>query len=299
MGGLILNHHDRRDIDMARKGIAGSGLAAYRHDLRSLLLGSIIDNSTAVATCVGDRLRYGLAETEGPLDREVVFVLDGVGGFQLAPLALRRALRTPESAVGSVLFRWQTAVPGEFLTDLMQLRRNRLMGLQLARRILAFRRCHPQTVLHLVAFSGGVGVAVFACEWLRGRGGLETFIMACPALSPEYNLAPALRSVVRSYALVSHRDWLILGIGTRVLGTMDRRFSRAAGYVGFRIPTNITSDQIGRYNRLRFIRWTPALKAVGHHGGHFAWARPPFLREHLLPLLRGKPKLAAERVKPA
>ena len=39
-----------------------------------------------IATCVAERLRHGAPEIAGPVDREVVFILDGVGGFQAAPL---------------------------------------------------------------------------------------------------------------------------------------------------------------------------------------------------------------------
>ncbi len=261
-------------------------------------MGLITSYPSAMATYLVDRVRYGLAETEGPLDREVVFVLDGVGGSQAAPLAVRRSLKTEGSDVGSILFRWQTPVPGDFLRHLMCLRRNRLMGLKLARRILEFRRSHPQTTLHVVAFSGGVGIAVFACEQLAGRGDLETLVMVCPAMSPDYNLACALRSVMRCYALVSHRDRLILGMGTRLFGTTDRQFQAAAGQVGFRIPEDVTSEEIDAYSRLRLIRWTPKLKPLGHYGGHMGWARMPFLRRHLLPMLHGKPVLPVEAVKP-
>jgi pimeloyl-ACP methyl ester carboxylesterase len=202
------------------------------------------------------------------------------------------------STIGTILFRWQTPVPFEVLTDLMWLRRNRLMGLKLARRILQFRRSHPRTALHLIAFSGGAAIAVFACERLRGRGRLETLALICPAMSPDYNLAPALRSVTRCYALISQRDRLILGIGTRLFGTTDRKFSAGAGKVGFRIPAGAASEEIRTYDRLRLIRWTPSLKALDHHGGHMGWGQVPLLRRHLPALLRGEPKLAVEEVRP-
>jgi len=260
-------------------------------------MGFLIDHPKAIATYLSDRARYGLAEVEGPLDNEVLFVLDGVGGFQLAPLAVRRAVRMEDPSVGSVLFRWQTPVPGEIWTDLMWLRRNRFMGLVLARKILAFRRARPRVALHLIAFSGGVGIALFAGEHLRARGQLQTLIIACPAVSPDYNLARALRSVRRCYALVSHRDRLILGAGTRVFGTTDRRFEPGAGQVGFRIPSAMDAEDTEAYRRLEVIQWTPTLRAVGHYGGHMGWARVPFLRAHLLPLMRGEPELPVEPAK--
>ena len=85
--------------------------------------------------------------------------------------------------------------------------------------------------------------------------------------------------------MVSRRDRWMLGVGTRIFGTMDRRFSSAAGRVGFRPPTALSSEDRSAYDRLREIHWTPLLAGDGHHGGHTGWARVPFLRKHLVPIL--------------
>lgn len=240
---------------------------------------------------MSERMRYGVGEVVGPVDREVVFLLDGVGGLQAGPLLARRALRERGEAIGSVLFRWQWGLTGEIWTDLMWLKRNRVMGGQLARRLLAFRRANPNTVVHILAISGGAGIAVFACEALRGRGRIETLVLPCPALSPTYNLGPALRSVKRCYALVSSRDTVLLGLGTRIFGTTDRVFTAAAGQVGFQMPDGIDEEDARAYQRLREIRWSPQLREVRHNGGHIGWSALPFLREHLPEILRGNPRL--------
>ncbi len=256
-------------------------------------------------TYVTELLRYGIPEVVGPVDREVLFLLDGVGGFQIELLMVRRALRAEDGGgtappdLGTVLFKWQFGLPGDISTDLMWLRRNRLMGLKLARKLLAFRRAHPDTHIHLLAFSGGAGIALFACERLGGRGLLDTLILACPAMSPEYNLAPALQAVSRCYAMVSHKDRWVLGLGTRLFGTTDRRFVRAAGLVGFRMPKGLSNEETRLYERLREIHWSERFIPDGHHGGHAGWAGVRFLRRHLLPMLRGEPRLPTREVKPA
>ncbi|MGB2987814.1 MAG: hypothetical protein WBE26_18250 [Phycisphaerae bacterium] len=247
-------------------------------------------------TCIAERVRQGLPEVVGPLDREVLFILDGVGGFQAAPLMVRRALQEAGSELGTVIVDWQCCLTGEIWTDLMWLRRNQLMGCKLARRLLAFRRAHPQTAIHMLAFSGGAGIAVFACERLRGRCIVDALILACPALSPAYNLGPAMRAVKRCYALISRRDKLILGLGTRIFGTTDRRFSPAAGLLGFRLPAGISDDDARAYERLREIYWLPSLKEEGHHGGHVGWGSVSFLRHHLPGMLRGEPRLPPHQV---
>lgn len=263
-------------------------------------MGVLADRARVITTYLSERARYGMPEASGPLGREVLFLLDGVGGLQAGPLMVRRALRNSDaSTLGTILFTWQYGVPGEIWTDLMWVRRNRLMGAKLARRLLAFRRTHPEARIHVVAFSGGAGVAVFACERLRGRRLMETLVLACPALSPAYNLGPALQAVGRCYALVSHRDTWILGFGTVIFGTVDRRFSPAAGQLGFRTPTGISTEDARAYERLREIRWSPALRRVGHHGGHTGWAGTAFLQRYLPEMLRGEVSLPLHRVQPA
>jgi hypothetical protein len=121
-------------------------------------------------------------------------------------------------------------------------------------------------------------------------------VLACPAISPRYNLCQALHNVQRCYALVSARDRWILGLGTTVFGTTDRAFSSSAGRLGFRRPAGLSSADTAAYDRLREVRWSPELRAFGHSGGHTGWAKPTFLRAHLLPLLRGEPLLPTHEV---
>ena len=272
----------------------------------------LIDRARLISRYFVDLVRHGLPEMTGRVDREALFILDGVGRFQAAPLMVRRALREEGSTLGTVLVDWQFGLPGEIWTDLMWLRRNRLMGLRLARRLRTFRRDHPQTTIHLLAFSGGAGTALFACERLQearrrsaacsptgeDRPFIETLVLACPAVSATYNLGAALRAVQRCYALVSRRDTLILGLGTSVFGTTDRCFASAAGRVGFRLPSPLSDEDARAYRKLSEIRWSPAFKREGHYGGHTGPANVRFLRRHLLPLLHGDPRLPVHAVEP-
>lgn len=261
-------------------------------------MGALACRLTAIFRYLVERARHGAPEFAGSAEGEVCFILDGVGRFHFAPVLIRRMLRECGSDMGTYLYDWQFGLVGEIWTDLMWLHRNRVMGAKLARRLLTFHRTHPHTRIHLIAYSGGAGIAVFALEALRGRQIVETLLIPCPALSPNYNLGPALRAVRRAYALVSRRDYGILGMGTRLFGTTDRRFIGAAGWRGFRRPTGLRREDDEAYDRLGEIHWEPSLKKDGHAGGHTGWAAAGFLRHHFLPILHGEPLLAVHAVAP-
>jgi pimeloyl-ACP methyl ester carboxylesterase len=243
-----------------------------------------VNHVVAISRLWRQRKRHPLEV--GPVEREVVFLLDGVGGYQSTVVRVRQVLRELGDPIGSVIFDWQTACTGEIFSDLTWLRRNRVMGARLARRIRAFQRSYPGTPVHIFALSGGAGIAAFACAYLRPEERIETLLLGCPALSPTYDLSPALRGVHRAYALVSRRDSFFLGLGTRLFGTTDRVRTDAAGRVGFLEPGG---EAAATYDgRLRQLHWEPSLAALGHHGGHLDWLQPTFLRAYLMPMLRGE-----------
>lgn len=260
-------------------------------------MGFLVTRAKLIAVYTAELLRHGLPEAVGPVDREAIWILDGVGGFQFMPLLIRRVIREENWPIGTLWYRWQCGLPVEIWTDLMWHSRNRRQAKCLADSILRFRENHPAARVHIVAYSGGCGIAVFACEKLAPHAAVDTMVLACPAISPTYNLAPALRAVNRCYALISRRDNVILGAGTTVFGTVDRRFTCAAGMTGFLRPRDLGAAEAAEYDKLRQIEWSADLRRYGHRGGHTGWANLPFLREHLLPLLRGEPKLPLREVK--
>lgn len=259
-------------------------------------MGFLTTRLSLVKTYAVERARYGLPESAGPTSQEVIFVLDGVGGFQFVPLVVRKAFRMDGVNIGTIVVRWQFGLIGEIWTDLMWRSRNERQAAKLADRIQSFRTANPDVTIHVVAYSGGCGVALWACERLRPEVGVETLLLVCPAVSPTFNLAPALQNVRRCYALVSRKDSIILGVGTSIFGTTDRKFSSSAGRLGFRRPTGLSREDEACYDRLRQIEWSPDLRRLGNLGGHAGWASVAFLREHLVSLLCGQPRLKSDKL---
>ncbi len=119
---------------------------------------------------------------------------------------------------------------------------------------------------------------------------VERAILLAPALSPAYDLSSALRAVRREMVVFwSPLDVVILGMGTKVFGTVDRVRTAGAGLRGFRVPAPVAKpndDDRRRYDKLRQIRWQPRMAATGYLGGHFGTDSPLFLRKYVVPLLR-------------
>ncbi|MFQ5464034.1 MAG: hypothetical protein ACE5E5_15590, partial [Phycisphaerae bacterium] len=57
------------------------------------MLGFVSNRVAVVSTYLWERWRSGVEEHQGAVGEESLFILDGVGGFQFAPILIRRTLR--------------------------------------------------------------------------------------------------------------------------------------------------------------------------------------------------------------
>ena len=140
--------------------------------------------------------------------------------------------------------------------------------------------------MFLVGKSGGSGMVVRALERLP-EDTVEAAVLLAPALSPGYDLTRALRAVRREMVVFwSPLDLIVLGLGTRVFGTIDRVNAVSAGLVGFRRPEALDEPGKAQYAKLRQVRWRPIMARTGYLGGHVGPDSPAFLRRYVVPLLR-------------
>jgi hypothetical protein len=113
---------------------------------------------------------------------------------------------------------------------------------------------------------------------------VDRIVLIGAALSPDYDLTDALshcrRGIVSFY---SRRDWLMLGVGTKMFGTIDRRRTVSAGRIGFLG----TDGEPARFEGLTQVAWTDAWRDLGHGGGHFGWLARRWVRDVLAPHLDG------------
>ena len=60
-------------------------------------------------------------------------------------------------------------------------------------------------------------------------------------------------------------DFVVLGLGTSLFGTIDGKYTEAAGFVGVQVPPHA---DVAQYQKLIEMRYTPAWIRWGNLGDH-------------------------------
>lgn len=229
------------------------------------------------------------------MDRGLTYLIPGFQGDAAAmylPLAGLRAGGL-ETAVRVVSFGRPFGTMGN-LTDYDG---NRKIARELAREVVAFRREHPAAPIDLVGYSGGGAIALWMAEALPADVRLRHVILIQPAISRGYDLTPALRRVDGvMYHFYSPGDWLVLGMATRLFGTMDRKREDSAGKDGFDLSAAVRDA--GLRDKLREIPWRPFMITYAHFGDHTGLLLSPWNKRFVAPLLV-QPKSGPRAERPA
>ncbi len=207
-----------------------------------------------------------------------------MGGLDLCGTGLIHAAAKTGLAHRIEIVRWGHGF-GRWHRDLTNVENHRTRAAEIVARVEEFRREKPGAPIFLVGKSGGTGMVVRALEALP-EGSIEAAVLISSALSPDYDLSPALKAVRREMVLFwSPLDVFVLGVGTRIFGTVDRKNAVSAGLVGFRRPPGLDASGEAQYAKLRQVKWAPKMASTGYLGGHVGPDSPAFLRKYVLPLL--------------
>ena len=228
------------------------------------------------------------ARAGGPTAPEVrpgvVFVVGGVGGVDplqtCAPFSLRLAGVPHEIRV----FEW---THGKFhmLRDLQDTRYLQDRAKELADQVLAVKAEDPSRPVYLMGHSAGAALVLEAAGRLPPAT-LERLIVLSAAVSPDYDLRPALRATRGEVvAFNCTLDRFMLFWGTTHFGTaIDRFYAPAAGMDGFRVPDNLDKEDRELYNRLVQSDWTPDM-FLERRCLHNSTCMPLFLGRQVTPWL--------------
>jgi hypothetical protein len=182
-------------------------------------------------------------------------------------------------------FRW-THGKGHIFKDLQDTQNAIQKAHELAGTLSSAKLLEPDRPIFVIARSGGTGLVLAAAEQLPPQT-IERIILLSAAVSPKYDLRPALRAsrhgIVSFY---SPLDQIVLGWGTRRFGTIDRFYGPSAGLKGFIVPTEMSPEDRQLYARLVQLPWHPRMIWEGHLGGHFGTNVPTFLGKEVAPWLK-------------
>jgi len=228
----------------------------------------------------------GIAPAQEPAATgSIVFLVGGVGGLENLKVATKWAVRSAGIDCEVREFDW-THGKGQILKDLQDTRHHEAKTTELVRLIRDARTAEPARPLFLIGRSGGSVLALTAAGLLPPET-LERIILLSPAVSPTFDLAPALRACKQEIvSFYSDLDWIVLGWGTTQFGTADRYYTASAGMTGFSKPTDGDEEKRDLYRRLVQVRWTPSMILRGHPGGHIGTAMPTFLARDVTPWLK-------------
>ena len=216
------------------------------------------------------------------LAKGLVVVLPGVEGKSPMNRAICQGLNAGGVDWGINLEDW-TSIWGP-LVNLRAEIRNRQKANEIAIRIAEYKFAHPDNPVVLVGQSSGGGMALWIAESMPEGQNIDGLILLAPAISPGYMVDFALsktrQGVINFY---SDRDWLFLGVGTTLYGTMDGQHTSSAGRVGFLIPA--ASARPKTFDRLFQIAWHQQMAAAGHTGGHLASSAEGFVQHYVAPFV--------------
>lgn len=204
--------------------------------------------------------------TSAQLGRGAIWMFPGVEGGQWSMKYAYEGIR--QAGIERAIYVWDWERAGGTLVNLTEYDDNRRKAAETAEDVIAYRALHPEAPIDLVGYSGGAGIAVFVAEALPEDIHLRSIVLCHPALSPQYDLTPALQRVdVSLVNFYSGADWLILGAGTSTFGTMDRDYGASAGMLGFD-PNRAVKDPNLR-SLLVQRHWDISTQGFVHYGGHF------------------------------
>jgi hypothetical protein len=220
-----------------------------------------------------------------PVERGIVYVLDGSGRLRLMAEDLARVAAEANLPLEVAEFNWSHG-DGRIFFDLRSRSNHCARGEQLAGTILARRTACPGGRVIVITHSAGAAVALAAAERLPD-GCIDRIILLAPAVSPGCDIKHACRASRQGVdVFYSPIDGISRGLA--LTGTADGWNVFSAGANGFDAPA-------APCGKLRQHSYNVEMSKTGHLGGHYGWTKIGFLREYLVPMLAttGDPTVAA------
>lgn len=231
---------------------------------------------------IGKERRQG---TPARLEKGIAIVLSGIEGAGPLSWNICKGLEDGGFQGAIVNWEWTTGLWPLFLYHLRSFERNVHTAIRLAGYILKYERDYPGRPIYLVGHSGGGAMIALTLGVLPPREIVNAAVMLGPALSHDFDLAPALGRVKDSvWNFWSYGDFVLCAAGTLICGCVDGKHTLSAAFRGFSMPFDSARREI--YERkLRQVRWSTRFAKQFHLGGHFGLANRVFVAETIAPIL--------------
>lgn len=215
------------------------------------------------------------------LERGLILVLTGIEGRSFLNVGLLAGLIDGGVRSAIEIVDWTTGNKFLFLLHLRGVNRNNRVARELAARIVTYQERFPGRPVWLVGHSGGGGMALMIAAALPENHSVTGIVMLATAVSPQYDLGPALARIDTAiWNYYSPLDLFFLCFGTMLVGTIDGRHCFAAGAVGLHNPS---ADLAMKQGKLFQIGWTWRCMAQFHIGEHFGCVHRVFVAEEIAP----------------
>lgn len=232
------------------------------------------------AWAASDASALGRVSGGGRDERGLVIFVESIRwlGARWGLSTAARGLREAGFAGRVLYWRWHAGWRGWLVLPAIM---DRAMLEREARRLADFitarRRAHPAWPIYLIGYSAGGFVAIRALELLDDDVRVEAAALLEAAFSPWRDLRPACEHLRGPLVVCSSvADCVIVGLGTLLVGTADRRHVPSIGMIG---PRGGAAD----VPQVRTVRWRPSFVYYGHWGGHFGASARGFIRQCVAP----------------
>jgi pimeloyl-ACP methyl ester carboxylesterase len=229
--------------------------------------------------------------SDAQLDRGCVLILPGIEGNRWQLSGMQRGLRAAGIDQAIDIIPWGTPPLISSLPNLINIDKNRERAKKIAERIVTLRRDRPDAPITLIGFSGGGGLAVLTLEVLPDGVTVDRTILIAAAISSRYDVRRLLPRCGDGLVNIYSRLDPVVGAGTLLMGTIDRRHSVSAGHCGFVDHDDVILES----PYLTQIGWTTAWLKHRHLGGHIGYLTTAWAREVLAPLIVTREKPTATR----
>jgi pimeloyl-ACP methyl ester carboxylesterase len=213
---------------------------------------------------------------------DAVIVVPGVGGDGADYAGLCKALADAGCKDQIRVFDWGYHWPLFFINissgDLHEQTEKKL-----AEFIAARRAKNPRAGIILIGHSAGAGVILGTLARLDDATGyVGPVILLAPAVSPDYDLKPALRHCRMIHVFFSEEDDFWQGWGPTLTGEYDGTHRAGAGRRGFTLKTLDPAERQCVVQHPFEKQW----ETLGIYGGHFDWLSRDFAMRVLEPLVQ-------------